>query len=345
MLPAQDVAAKLLQSPAQLSLVCSNLQECFAFNQAAAGLLLYATPDSGPHLATQSAQPLAESPQGAEGSIVPSSETAQADFSAAENRQVAVPDRGRMNPGQGSLSAPLLPRMPAGLAHVGTQQGYKALAAVARGIGRVALESGLPCCSNKALSHTQAVILQRAWAQGLACCNVIIRTALDACMMLGTNVRDDLLLCAGGLMLRGLVDALLSSLRRVQRQGTERDRGQSTKRQRPAQDWRLQAASISVAVTEVFFGASPACQPGTRPAPTEEEPGTAGTDGQRDELEALVIIVEMEWVKEPLWGVPTTTEGAWQQGDAQAQLLNPQACTSHCFGCAQTRTGMTSLAW
>ena len=145
-LPAHDVAAKLLQSPAQLSLVCSSLQECFAFNQAAAGLLLYATPNHGPHLALPAAQPLAESPQGAEGSIVPSSETAEADVSAAENRQVAGPDRGGMNPGQGSLSAPLLPRMPAGLAHVGTQQGYEALAAVARGIGCVALKSGMPYC-------------------------------------------------------------------------------------------------------------------------------------------------------------------------------------------------------
>ena len=148
-------------------------------------------------------------------------------------------------------------------------------------------------------------------------------------------------------MLRGLVDALLSSLRRVQRQGTDRDRGKSTNQHRHARDWRLQAASISMAVTEVLFGASPACQPGDRPAAAYEEPGTAGTagtDGQLDELEALVIMVEEEWMKEPLWGVPTTMEGAWQQGDAQAQLLNPQACTSHCFGCAQTRTVMTVLA-
>ncbi len=149
-------------------------------------------------------------------------------------------------------------------------------------------------------------------------------------------------------MLRGLVDALLSNLRRVQRKGADHDRGHSAKRQRHAQDWRLQAASISVAVTEVLFGASPACRTGGTSAGAVGKPGTAGTpgtDGQRDELEALVIMVEEEWVKEPIWGVPTTVEGAWQQADAQAQLLNPQACTSLCFGCTQTRAVMTILAW
>ena len=45
---------------------------------------------------------------------------------------------------KGPLSAPMLPRMPAGLAHLGSQQCYEALAAVARSIGRVACQSGLP---------------------------------------------------------------------------------------------------------------------------------------------------------------------------------------------------------
>ena len=44
-----------------------------------------------------------------------------------------------------------------------------------------------------------------------------------------------------------------------------------------------------------------------------------------DELQALVILVEEEWVKEPLWGLPTSSAASWQQEDAPVQHLTPQA--------------------
>ena len=143
-LPAQVVAAKLLQNPAQLSLLCSSLQECFAFDPAAAGLLLYATADAGPHLSNPAAQPLSDSLDDLSSSTMVSRAPAAA---VAGDTQGSGQHTGALDalwPQQGSLSAPMLPRMPAGLAHAGSQQCYEALAAVARSIGLVAYQSGLP---------------------------------------------------------------------------------------------------------------------------------------------------------------------------------------------------------
>jgi len=145
-LPAGDVASKLLQSPAQLSLVCSSLQQCFAFDQAAAGLLLYAVPDTGPHLTVPAAQPEEASLEGRENISQPNTEAPAAPSASLQGSQLSEPDRHSSESTQRSLSAPMLPRLPAGLAHVGSQQCYEALAAVARSIGHVACSSGMPGC-------------------------------------------------------------------------------------------------------------------------------------------------------------------------------------------------------
>ena len=142
-LPAQVVAAKLLQNPAQLSLLCSRLQECFAFDSAAAGLLLYATADSGPHLSIPAAQPSSDNSEDTSSSTLVSGAPAAAEADGMEGDRQHTGALDVFGPQQGSLSAPMLPRMPAGLAHAGSQQGYEALAAVARSIGRVAYRSGL----------------------------------------------------------------------------------------------------------------------------------------------------------------------------------------------------------
>ncbi len=144
MLPAADVAAKLLQSPAQLSLPCSSLQQCFAFDQAAAGLLLYAGADPGPHLSIPAAQPERASLESLHSSNQPGTEVPEASSAAIQSREQNAPAK-QAATAQGSLSAPMLPRMPAGLAHVGSQQCYEALAAVARSIGHVALTAGMYC--------------------------------------------------------------------------------------------------------------------------------------------------------------------------------------------------------
>ena len=127
-------------------------------------------------------------------------------------------------------------------------------------------------------------------------------------------------------MLCGLVDALLGTLRRAQRLSTERPGGRPSRAKRPLQDWRLQAASTAVVMTEVLFGASPAWRPELERAAGSFEQSTAGNGTQQDELEALVILVEEEWVREPLWGVPTSEECSWHQDDSKRQHLTPQVC-------------------
>lgn len=146
-LPAGDVAAKLLQSPAQLSLLCSSLQQCFAFDQAAAGLLLYAGAEPAPHLSIPAAQPEGASMGDSHSSSKLESGKNEAKAAAIQSREQSAPAK-QAAIAQESLSAPMLPRMPAGLAHVGSQQCYEALAAVARSIGHVALTAGMYCRSS-----------------------------------------------------------------------------------------------------------------------------------------------------------------------------------------------------
>ena len=135
---------------------------------------------------------------------------------------------------------------------------------------------------------------------------------------------------AGGSTLRGLVDALLSNLRRAQRLSTDKPVGKANRSKELAPDWRLQAGSIIVVTTEALFGASPAWQPGPKPAAGSSDPSAAGDRKQLEELEALVILVEEQWVREPLWGVPTSEDLSWRQDDSKAQRLTPQACYQPC---------------
>ena len=52
----------------------------------------------------------------------------------------------------------------------------------------------------------------------------------------------------------------------------------------------------------------------------------SASSSSMDELQALVILVEEEWVKEPLWGLPTSSAASWQQENAPLEQLTPQAC-------------------
>lgn len=142
--------------------------------------------------------------------------------------------------------------------------------------------------------------------------------------------------CAGGSTLRGLIDTLLGNLRRTQRFGTGKALGRADRLKRPVDDWRLQAASIAVVTTEVLFGASPAWQPGSWPAAADSIPSTAEQNKQQEELEALVMLVQEEWVTEPLWGVPTSEDHGWHRDDSKAQRLTPQACCQPFFRALNT---------
>ena len=121
------------------------------------------------------------------------------------------------------------------------------------------------------------------------------------------------------------MDALLSNLRRAQRSSKDKAVGRASTLRKPAEAWQLQAASIAVVTTEVLFGASLVWQPGPKPAVGAGEQSTAD-DEQQQELEALVILVQEEWVREPLWGVPTSEEPSWRQDNSKTQRLTPQAC-------------------
>ena len=332
-LPAGDVAAKLLQSPAQLSLLCSSLRQCFAFDQAAAGLLLYAGDDAGPHLSIPAAQPKMASLEDLHSGSTPGREVPEAPSAVIQSRGQSVPAKQEAT-AQGSLSAPMLPRMPAGLAHVGSQQCYEALAAVARSIGHVALTAGTYCCKLPNVAASELVeqhgcsigqfmqvgsslaLLAQTW------CACSLKEGFDKDFLASQSPQ-----CAGGSTLRGLVDVLLSNLRRAQRLSKSKTVGRASSSQRPADDWQLQAASIAVVTTEVLFGASPAWQPGPpEPSAGATEQSTAENKQQQEELEALVILVQEEWVREPLWGVPTSEEPSWHQDDSKARRLTPQAC-------------------
>ena len=60
-----------------------------------------------------------------------------------------------------------------------------------------------------------------------------------------------------------------------------------------------------------------------------------------DELQALVILVEEEFVKEPLWGLPTSSAESWQQEDAPVQQLTPQARPGQmCSACVACHVGI-----
>ena len=133
-------------------------------------------------------------------------------------------------------------------------------------------------------------------------------------------------LVAGGTALRGLLDRLLSDLRKLL-PGGPRQRGA------PTASWQLSAASIVVVTTEVIYGASVAWQPanylGAQPGPAHagEDSSASGTSlGERlqqnqAEVEAMGVMIEEEWVREPLWGVMTSTEASQNESGAS---LTPQ---------------------
>jgi hypothetical protein len=132
---------------------------------------------------------------------------------------------------------------------------------------------------------------------------------------------------AGGTVLRGLLDSLVGSLRKALPRATHREAPAGS-------SWQLSAASTVVLMSEIIFGASSAWLPAIhstavpsspeRPAPETsacgaarvtlsgpEQTGDKSRSGQPlEELKAVVLMVEEEWVRESLWGLPTSAETA-----------------------------------
>ena len=139
-------------------------------------------------------------------------------------------------------------------------------------------------------------------------------------------------------MLRGLLDRLIRDLRKLL-PGPARQRGM------PSASWQLPAASCVVVITEVIFGASGAWRPanylGThleagRSGDTSRQscpaPHERALQGREAELEAIVVMIQEEWVREPLWGVATSVEPS-SQGDVEASLTPQVASHAHKHCC------------
>jgi hypothetical protein len=167
--PPQDAAAELFANVAQRALLCSALLRCFAFDRAAAPLLLYsaaAAPEGGGRYGgatlplSASALPSADGWRAAAegGDKLPHG---RADHAAevtagADNGGAALTaslkdsvdytaDASAANDGAPAragaatrASAVLLPRMPAGLLYVASPRAYDALARIPRTLGRLA---------------------------------------------------------------------------------------------------------------------------------------------------------------------------------------------------------------
>lgn len=78
----------------------------------------------------------------------------------------------------------------------------------------------------------------------------------------------------------------------------------------PGADWQLQAAAAVVATTEVLFGASPAWQPHERGSAAAALRGAGPGGAPAAELEALASAALAEYLREEVWGVPTSLEAA-----------------------------------
>ncbi len=122
----------------------------------------------------------------------------------------------------------------------------------------------------------------------------------------------------GGTVLRGLLDRLISDLRKLL-PGGGRQRGA------PSASWQLPAASCVVVITEVIFGASATWRPanylGSMEADKDSEAprqSQSGLQGHGAELEAIVVMIQEELVREPLWGVATSADAS--MGHAAASL-------------------------
>ena len=139
--------------------------------------------------------------------------------------------------------------------------------------------------------------------------------------------------CAGGTALRALVDGLLRALQAAApAPATGPNTGQAPA---AAPDWQLPAAATVAVTAEVLFGASPAWRP-----PHEGLEGMGigdqgGPDSAAAELEALAGVVLAEWVREELWGVPTSAEsaGGWAAEASAPPSLQVCAVAGEFRGC------------
>lgn len=161
--PAATVADAVLANPARRATLASAFCAAFDFERAAAPLLLHAgASDAGPRSlisagadaddeadygasdgASGSAPAAAGAVAGGTAAQVPAPEdgsTAAAEWMTAAAAAAAAPGRAEDVAGQAAAAA--LPRMPMGLAFVGSRRAYTALATAMRLIGRLAVSAG-----------------------------------------------------------------------------------------------------------------------------------------------------------------------------------------------------------
>ena len=164
--PPEDAAADLLSNVRHRTSLCSALLRCYAFDRAAAPLLLHSAGAEGGGsyggavlTLMDPASPPAEGQQDAaeggdelphsgtdDGPVVMSAaENGTAGSAASVTESVDTAEAGAAGDGtppragaMAGASAVLLPRLPAGLLYVATPRAYEALARIPRSLGRLA---------------------------------------------------------------------------------------------------------------------------------------------------------------------------------------------------------------
>ena len=178
-LPPEQIASLLFYSPATLAAMSAALRQGFAFEKAGLGLLMFATAEPSPQVGPakgalvqdhttvqgpEDPQAVAAVAQKAPGDTVVGHHTRQmastivsddaarrSDYSGSHSMPTMakasaddlVPARPAGSSGHAAVAAVLLPRAPLGLALLGSQRSYIALATAARAVGRMAILAGI----------------------------------------------------------------------------------------------------------------------------------------------------------------------------------------------------------
>lgn len=109
-------------------------------------------------------------------------------------------------------------------------------------------------------------------------------------------------------------------------------------------DWQLSAAAAVAVLAEVLFGASPAWRPkGEGFGLTSQNPVDQAQAAS--ELDALAGVSLAEWVREEVWGVPTSAEAAAGDGASAPPTLQVQVAR-HCAGmsCKCSASGLADAS-
>lgn len=301
--PPSWFAAHILGHPSRLTALFNALIEAFEFDQSAGALLLHAPPEAGAAYEAGKLRPdpKALQPQPGQQHTLQLADGGPQFSSSGSSRAVATAAVALQG---GGAAAPLLPRMPLGLALIQTSKAYEAVAGVCRAAAAVAAAAG-GSESEGAPGPEGGTALRRLVDHGLRRLQQLLEggaaAASDLCKPARSKQNGGELAAAAG-------PAAAAT-----------------------QPWQLQAAAVAAVLSEMLFGASPARQQGGSAAdcsaserqrseqggavPTATEGRVREQEGEASrELQALVLGLVEPLVGGALWSLPT-----WQQQPQQQQ--------------------------